>query len=583
MRRGSQNNSCPKGNKHKSEKSLKGEKKKDKKSRESENPKNQNKSSNITGKNKEELQKGPQQKPPQKSSSNQQSIKCFTITKNKDKCEITSPEYKMAEKKKTRSQSKKDEVPEGTPQPEYNSEEESQQKDDTQGQDQKELDEVSDSDTSSNPTTVHSGLSPCPEPVSQDLFASLSHTNQMGTILSVINKLCVKVTEIDVSLNHDTDGINTQLDTLTALSEQNCNNIDSYKNNCDNAKSDLLDKISTADETITSLQNENAILKGIITKHSCQLKSLNEKVAMLTSRSMEKNLTISGLLGENKKSKEKEDCKSNVINFLKEMVEIDVDSSEIYIAHRVGNIKDQRNNKPRLMLIKCKSALKQRILRNAKNLKDKQNEQGDYFYINKQLPDQIAEQNREVREQVKAQKVKDSSLPASDRSQILIKNNTVYVDGQPIEKQLKEIEVNDLFPDKIESGKQEKLKLSSSDAITQEGSTFTAFALKTGQIHEVRRAYRKLYRENPSATHVIGAYHLKNHKGHQDDSEYGAGSRLLKMIEKQYTVNTAVFVVRIYGGRHLGPKRFNIIQDVAKEALTRAGAEQKKPHDINQE
>ena len=160
-------------------------------------------------------------------------------------------------------------------------------------------------------------------------------------------------------------------------------------------------EIDATNSNIKVLKNESAVLKGIIHKHSTQLKSLNDKVAMLSAKSMENNITITGLGGE-KKSKERENCKENVISFLKEKVEIDADESEIFVAHRIGQ-RDSKNSKPRMMLVRCKYQLKERIMKNAKNLKDKTNEQGDYYYINKQLPDQLAEQKREIRKQIKTQ------------------------------------------------------------------------------------------------------------------------------------------------------------------------------------
>ena len=225
------------------------------------------------------------------------------------------------------------------------------------------------------------------------------------------------------------------------------------------------------------------------------------------------------------------------------------------------------------MLVRCKFHLKQRILKNAKNLKDKTNTRGDFYYINKQLPDQLAEQNREIRDTVRYYREKNEKLHKRDQAKIEVKNRTVIVNGEPIVKEVLPVEVDDLFPDKQEMDKQDKLKLAVSDAITQDVSSFMAYAFKTGQLHEVQRAYRRIRRAHPGATHVIAAYNLKNNRGYQDDGEHSAGMRLLKKLETEFVQNSAVYVVRVYGGKHLRPQRFEHILDAADQALTRAGLE----------
>ena len=107
----------------------------------------------------------------------------------------------------------------------------------------------------------------------------------------------------------------------------------------------------------------------------------------------------------------KENCKQKIIDFLEEIVEIDVDEMEIYTSHRKGKpIKEK--NQP--MLVRCHPALKEWILQNAKNLKEKTNPEGDPYYISKQIPEEVAETNREIHETIRMQKNKDQYL-LSDR------------------------------------------------------------------------------------------------------------------------------------------------------------------------
>ena len=180
-----------------------------------------------------------------------------------------------------------------------------------------------------------------------------------------------------------------------------------------------------------------------------------------------------------------------------------------------------------------------------------------------------------IRYQIKKQRTQDQDLPNKDKSKIEVKNKKVLINGEPVVKQVLPIEVDEHFPNKQEHEKQDKLKLSTSDTVSEQGSNFVAYAFKTGQIHKVHRAYRKIRRIHSGATHVVTAYNLKGltGQGHQDDEEHGAGYRLARMMEKNYPANMAVFVVRMYGGNHLGPKRFEIMEKTEKQAIQRTGTE----------
>ena len=225
------------------------------------------------------------------------------------------------------------------------------------------------------------------------------------------------------------------------------------------------------------------------------------------------------------------------------------------------------------MVVRCVPALKERILSNASNLKEKLNSKGDGYYINKQLPESIMEQNREIRQTIKEIKDKEEKLPVREKSKIEVKHKTVFTDGKPVVKELMPPEPMDLFPDDTELEKMKKVHLSASDVVTEKSSDFQAYALKTGHMAEVKRAYKKVRRLHPAATHVIGAFIFKAKCGFQDDNEYSAGHKLLAAIKQENMTNVAVFVCRAYGGINLGPKRHQYIKDVALQAISRIGKE----------
>ena len=205
----------------------------------------------------------------------------------------------------------------------------------------------------------------------------------MGNLLSTLNSLIDKVTEIDITINHDSDGIQTRLTTAQEQADANLTTLQGYGMKY----TATMSKVDNNAQEIQNLKAENAVLKGIIHKQSNQLQVMNEKIAMLTAKSMERKVTISGLP---EASQKKENCKQSVVTFLKEKVEIDVEEHEIYVAHRIGKYSHTADG-PRLMLARCSTGLKERIFKNVSNLKDKTDHKGKAYYINKQLPDQIME------------------------------------------------------------------------------------------------------------------------------------------------------------------------------------------------
>ena len=376
-----------------------------------------------------------------------------------------------------------------------------------------------------------------PTPIELEMFMKLTSTEKMEKLVEKFNMLCIKTKNIDEGLVDENTGLATIVATAQTQVDQAC--------------TDILE-----------LKWENSILKGLVQKQAKQIESLNSKVLKLTARSMDKNVIITGIQGDNAK----ENCKSSVTNFLKQVLEIEVKDEEIIVAYRKGM---QRQKIARPMLVHCQYPLKERIFQNVKNLKEKVNEIGDSYYINKQLPDALVEKNKEIRENVKQQKDLDKALPPAQRSKIEVRNKTVFIDGQPVEKQLLPPQLIEMFADRAECDKREKIKFAVSDTTSLKGSDFIAFAFKTGQLNEVKRAYRKVRSMHPSADHVIAAYNLKNTAGYQDDDEYGASAKLLKYLKENRPLNTVVFVVRYKHGENIGSTRFELIEQVATQATSR--------------
>ena len=201
------------------------------------------------------------------------------------------------------------------------------------------------------------------------------------------------------------------------------------------------------------------------------------------------------------------------------------------------------------MVVKCDKVTRDKILKNKSNLKDKKNDKDKPYYVNKQLPEEYVETNREIRELIRNAKKKAADEGCLDSTTIKVKDHKVYVNKQPVVKQLLVPKPQDLFLDRSDQERIDKIKLHNSDTKSEQGSSFTAFAAKCSNIAEVRRGYTKMKQLFSDADHIVAAFINRNSEGFQDDREFGAGHRVLTTLKEQNSMNIAVFVVRRFGGK----------------------------------
>jgi hypothetical protein len=119
-----------------------------------------------------------------------------------------------------------------------------------------------------------------------------------------------------------------------------------------------------------------------------------------------------------------------------------------------------------------------------------------------------------------------------------------------------------------------------SESLTINKSIFVARACPASSLSEVTDAVSHLLATNKkvaSATHNIKAWRLRNEavgstvQDYDDDGETAAGGRLLHLLQLMDVWNVLVVVTRWYGGVKLGPDRFRVINNVARDAVVAGG------------
>lgn len=124
-----------------------------------------------------------------------------------------------------------------------------------------------------------------------------------------------------------------------------------------------------------------------------------------------------------------------------------------------------------------------------------------------------------------------------------------------------------------------------SSAVNEKKSTFVARACSVRDPAQAQAYVAHLLstdKRTAKASHNITAWRIRGpstaesmdeviHENFDDDGENAAGGRVLHLLEKMNVWNVLVVVSRWYGGVKLGPDRFSIINNVAREAVVEGG------------
>lgn len=118
-----------------------------------------------------------------------------------------------------------------------------------------------------------------------------------------------------------------------------------------------------------------------------------------------------------------------------------------------------------------------------------------------------------------------------------------------------------------------------SDAFTEKKSVFIARAAHVTSPAEARTYLQHLLatdKKVAKAAHNITAWriHGANDSSYQDcddDGETAAGGRVLHLMQLMDIWDVMVVVTRWYGGIHLGPDRFRLINSTARDAFVKGG------------
>lgn len=380
------------------------------------------------------------------------------------------------------------------------------------------------------------------------------------------------VSQLYSDINGAVSGLKAQMAKVTKIAEGNSASIKQL--------SESQKQVVTLLEENKRLVHELKVMQGLIQKMSQQTNQNSTQITDITKRSMEQNLLLHGIdnsieIEDQRRASPmftfKERCIHSAIKFFKDIMNVDIEPADIWKAHRTGPKKE---GKVRPMIVKLSYAAKDLIMDNISTLKDQSNSvTKQKYFISEQVPDGYAENKKSISSRLKKLREDNDKKAPGDRDSIQLISNTILVNNEIQEAEVTTPQLSQLFLDPLAQQEVDKVQaeLVETEPTILRNSQFIGLAAKANSIAKVQRLYTAVIQRYPAVDHAIMAYALREQdqvkSGSCDDREFGAGSRLKKTIFETKSRDTVVFVLRKYGGVHLGFGRFAMIEQVAKAAL----------------
>lgn len=383
----------------------------------------------------------------------------------------------------------------------------------------------------------------------QNMFAKIQACSQ-GQCCKNTNTLIEMMQQLQKSMNDIQDGLTVQNSYKAELEDK--------MENIQECQSHQADEIQELKLDLKQCLNQVKFLSGVVTRQEQQIDMLTRRQTLAFQKSMSSNLVFAGI---------KETQGENVFQVVQAFIEQNLEISELIpleSAQRFGKGK----NRPILLELRHVRD-KRKIFERVSKLKGQRNSDGDFYFVSEQLPEEFNENKRRINDLITENKKK----PTEEQMSMKVSRGTLLVNGTPYNKAVQAPRVSEvLHPTATIIHLSDELEYHSGKAEYMENSKFQGFAVAVKDHDDVNAAYYRIKLKYPAATHISCAYRLPGNNGPQnqdfcDDGEHGAGRTMLNLLKSEKLMNIAIFMVRIYGGKNIGPARFDIFKQVCLAAI----------------
>ena len=217
---------------------------------------------------------------------------------------------------------------------------------------------------------------------------------------------------------------------------------------------------------------------------------------------------------------------------------------------------------------------KANIYKNLKKLKGIKPEWGRKYQFEEHLPEEM----KEDKQREKQIKYINKLQPDGQKIDISFKKGQMLVNNAPHRRKIDVINARTLLNLTPEDYKRlETAHMCQSGTMVEEDSHFTCYAAEVMNLDQIVDCYKHLKIKYGDATHVSMAFRLPGEnvaelQDYFDDADYGIGRTILNVILDENRFYRAIYIVRRYGKKQLGSKRFDVAKTLAEQASRKIDA-----------
>lgn len=363
-----------------------------------------------------------------------------------------------------------------------------------------------------------------------------------------------KIIQMISKLQSSVDSVLNKNQAQESIAAENAQKIEGLEEKVEKNEEDVEELIGELKDTKFQLE----LVTNTVIRQDQQIEFLKKKITEIQQREMLPNIIISGI-PESKNEKTIMTFNSFVANQLEIQELIPANK-----AFRLGS----GINRPLLVELRNPEQ-KKKLYASATKLRGKTNPSGSFYFISDHLPEEMNEDRRRANELISENKKKASS----HKLDMNITRGKLVINEEVYQKSVKAPSARDILrpsDDMIKIAR--SIEIIKGDEDIQQKSQFGSFAATVKSFEEVRAAYLKLKMKYSDATHVSCAFRLPGvntpqNQDYIDNGEFGCGRSMLKTLKQEKAMNIAVFLVRYYGGKHLGTRRYEIFKELTEKAI----------------
>ena len=330
-------------------------------------------------------------------------------------------------------------------------------------------------------------------------------------------------------------------------------------------KNEVDTKLSATENEENETEFRLKLMANIMIKQDEKIKELESKINQIHRRELRPNLIIQGIIEDRNESYSQ--LKAKIADFFKTQMLIE-EEIEILDAYRKGASVNYRPVCVKLQHANDKSI----IYLHASNLKDKANVRKKLFQVQDELDEEQTEKRRYYRDLLKESREVEED--PEKKYMVKMKKGDILINGHnKVKPKIQDASIADILRmDQKELEEVKATKLISGDSHMEKSSEFFSYAQSVKTEKDVMKGLSKMKIKFADATHISCGYRLQNpngpfQQGYLDGDEAGQGRTILKALQEKSSTETYIFIVRYYGGTHLGPRRFQIGKDLSHSAI----------------